>query len=468
MSMNDARIAEIVSQVVANLRQSAPPRAPHTNPELGHGVFSSVNEAAAAAAQAQKQLARLDLANRERLIAAIRETGVAHAERFARLTVDETGLGRYAHKVQKNINAAKLTPGTEDLLKDVRTSTFGTGLTQAAPYGVVCSILPTTHPTPMIINQAIIMVASGNALFCCPHPRAAACTREALRTVNQAILAAGGPPNLLVAVDKVSVEIVNEVMAHPAISLVTVAGGPGVVKAALTSGKRAIAAGPGNPPVLVDETADIEKAARDIVAGASFDNNILCIAEKVVFAVAQICDQLMEQMEQAGCVRLRGNDIEKVTALVVKDDHINGEFVGKDAAVILRAAGIEASPQALAAIMEVPAEHPLVRLEQMMPVLPVVRVEDFSQGLQLAIRAEQGFGHTSQIHSRHLERIDLYIRALNTTIVVVNGPSYAGLGIEGTGLFTHTVASTTGEGICTPRTFTRQRNATLCNALSQY
>lgn len=153
---------------------------------------------------------------------------------------------------------------------------------------------------------------------------------------------------------------------------------------------------------------------------------------------------------------------------MVKDDHINGEFVGKDAAVILRAAGIEASPQALAAIMEVPAEHPLVRLEQMMPVLPVVRVEDFSQGLQLAIRAEQGFGHTSQIHSRHLERIDLYIRALNTTIVVVNGPSYAGLGIEGTGLFTHTVASTTGEGICTPRTFTRQRNATLCNALSQY
>jgi propionaldehyde dehydrogenase len=468
MAIDNARIAEIVAQVVANLRQSAPSSSPNMDHELGHGVFATVDQAATAAAQAQKQLAKLDLASRERLIAAIRETGVAHAERFARLTIDETGLGRYEHKVQKNINAAQLTPGTEDLLRDVQTGAYGTALTQAAPYGVICSILPTTHPTPMIINQAIMMVASGNAVFCCPHPRAAACTREALRTVNQAIVAAGGPANLLVAVDKVSVEIVNEVMAHPAISLVTVAGGPGVVKAALTSGKRAIAAGPGNPPVLVDETADIVKAAQDIVAGATFDNNILCIAEKVIFAVAEICDQLMEQMEQAGCVRLRGSDIEKVTTLVVKDNHINGEFVGKDAAAILRAAGIEASQQTLGAIMEVSAEHPLVFLEQMMPILPVVRVEDFSEGLQLAIQAEQGFGHTGQIHSQRLERIDQYIRALNTTIVVVNGPSYAGLGIEGTGLFTHTVASTTGEGICTPRTFTRQRNATVCNALAQY
>ena len=477
MPIEAQRIDEIVAKVIANLRQSQSPSAPVSkqggpsatdDSELGDGVYQSVDEAAKAAARSQKQLALLDLAGRERLIAAVRETGVANAERFARLTVDETGLGRYEHKVQKNINASTLTPGTEDLVRGLQTSAYGAALHQASPYGVVASILPTTHPTPMIINQAIIMIASGNAVFACPHPRAAKCTREALRTVNRAIVAAGGPADLLVCVNQVSVEIVNEVMAHPAISLVTVAGGPGVVKAALTSGKRAIAAGPGNPPVLVDETADIVKAAQDIVAGATFDNNILCIAEKAVFALADICDQLIQEMEKVGCKRVSGRDIDKITSLVVKDNRVNGDFVGKDATVILQAAGIPVADEVVGIIMEVPFDHPLVKLEQMMPVLPVVRVRSFTEGLEMAFEAEQRFGHTSQIHSRDLERIDRFIRTMDTTIVVVNGPSYAGLGTEGTGLFSHTVASTTGEGICTPRTFTRQRNATICHALAQY
>lgn len=486
MTLDEKRIADIVAQVVANLRKDGAPESGRTavppadasppshelrakdSSDLGFGVYRTVDEAAKAAAGSQEQLAQLDLASREQLVRAIREVGIANAEHFARITMEETGLGRYDHKVQKNINAAKLTPGTEDLLKELHSGAEGVTLTQGAPYGVVCSILPTTHPTPMIINQAIIMVASGNALFACPHPRAAKSTREALRTVNKAIAAAGGPPAVLVAVDKVSVEIVNEVMAHPEVKLVTVAGGPSVVRAALTSGKRAIAAGPGNPPVLVDETADVTKAARDIVAGATFDNNILCIAEKEVFAVASIYDDLVREMEKAGAYRLEGEAVDKLTRLVVKDGQINGAFVGKDAAVILKAIGIELAggkPEGI--LIEVPFEHPLVQLEQMMPILPVVRVRDFAEGLELAARAEQGFGHTSQIHSRNLERINSYVSALNTTIVVVNGPSFNGLSTTGTSVFSHTVASTTGEGICTPRTFTRQRNTTMSGVLAQ-
>jgi propionaldehyde dehydrogenase len=480
MALDEKRIADIVARVVANLTQERTPAgsmpATDSRPsssgtvptELGHGVFSSVDEAAEAARKAQSELARLDLAGRERLVEAVRAAGIANAERFARLAVDETGLGRYEHKINKNINAARFTPGTEDLTKGFNADATGTTLTQGRPYGVICSILPTTHPMSMMINHAIIMVASGNAMFACPHPRAARCTREALRTLNQAIVAAGGPANLLVAVDKVSVEIVNEVLKHPAISMVTVAGGPSVIKAALSCGKRAIAAGPGNPPVLVDETADIPKAARDIVASAMFDNNILCIAEKEVFAVADICDELMQAMVREGCYHATGEEIERITNLVVKDSHVNGDFVGKDAAVILNAAGINAPPGVQGVIMEVPFEHPLVQLEQMMPVLPVVRVADFEQGLKMAVEAEHGFGHTAQIHSRNIERIERYVQALDTTIVVVNGPSYAGLGLEGSGTFSHTVASTTGEGICTPRTFTQQRNTTICRALAQY
>lgn len=462
MQVDEQRIALIVEEVLRQLKDE--PVA--TDVEQGQdGIFTCVDAAVKAAAAAQKELVSLPLSVRKKIIEAIREAGVANAEYFARMTVDETGLGRYEHKVQKNINAARLSPGVEDLETTTQAGEHGVTITKTIPYGLIVSILPTTHPTPFVINHAIIMLAGGNTVFFCPHPRAQNCTREAIRVLNRAIVAAGGPRNTLVAVNEATLDAVNAACQHPLTAMITAAGGPGVVRAALTSGKKAVAAGAANPPVVVDETADIPKAAQDILKGSWFDNNVLCIAEKTVFAVRSIADQLIAEMQRHGAYLLKGQEVEAVTRLVVKDGHVVGDWVGKDGAVILKAAGISPPPGTEGAIMVVGFDHPLVKIEQMLPVLPIVIVDNFEEGLQLAVEAEQGFGHTGIIHSRDVERIARFGRELATTIIVANAPSYASLGIEGNSNFAHTIASPTGEGICTPRTFTRQHNITIAGGL---
>ncbi|NMB25867.1 MAG: aldehyde dehydrogenase [Firmicutes bacterium] len=463
MLLDEERIAMIVREVVKQLQASD-----GTTGRAGgeDGIFSDVDAAARAAAVAQRCLVAMSLGQRDKIIRAIRETGEANAQHFARITVDETGLGRYEHKVQKNINAARLSPGMEELGQLVQGDDHGITITRRAPYGVIVSITPTTHPTPFVINHGIIMLAGGNTVFFCPHPRAQRCSREAIQILNRAIVAAGGPPNCLVAVKEATLDVVNAACSHPLVDMVTAAGGPGVVKAALSSGKKAVAAGAANPPVVVDETADIARAAQDIIRGAWFDNNILCIGEKTVFAVDPIAEELVGHMKNHGAYLLSADEATQVTRLIVKDGHIVGDWVGKDGKVILQAAGITPPPSTEGAIMVVPYDHPLVKIEQMLPVLPIVIVSDFAQGLKLALESEQGFGHTAVIHSQDVERISLFTRTMQTTIVVANGPSFASLGIEGASNFAHTIASPTGEGICGPWTFTRQQNLTMAGGLT--
>lgn len=463
MLLNEERIATIVREVVRQLQASD---GGVGEPAGEDGIFPDVDAAAKAAATAQRQLVAMPLTKRAQIIRAIREAGEANAEYFARLTVDETGLGRYEHKVQKNINAARLSPGMEELGQLVQGDDHGITITRRAPYGLIVSITPTTHPTPFVINHAIIMLAGGNTVFFCPHPRAQRCSRTAIQIVNRAIVAAGGPRNCLVAVKEATLDVVNAACSHPLVDMVTAAGGPGVVKAALSSGKKAVAAGAANPPVVVDETADIAKAAKDIVRGAWFDNNILCIGEKTVFAVNSIAERLVGEMQKHGAYSLSVAEAAQVTGLIVKDGHVVGDWVGKDAEVILRAAGITPPRGIEGAIMVVPSDHPLVKIEQMLPVLPIVTVNSFTEGLELALASEQGFGHTAVIHSRDVERISLFTRTMQTTIVVANGPSFASLGIEGAANFAHTIASPTGEGICGPLTFTRQQNLTMAGGLT--
>lgn len=467
MQIDEKRIASIVSEVLKNLSVNSADKSKTLAPGLGDGIFESVDEAAKAASAAQRKLSLMSLEEREAIVSAIREAGVQNAQRFAKAAVEETGLGRYDHKVQKNINAARLSPGTEDLPRTILGGDFGVTVTQGAPYGVIASITPTTHPTPFVINHAIIMIAGGNTVFFCPHPRAQNCTREAIQVLNRAIRTAGGPDNCLVAVTQATLEVVNQVITHPLVAMVTAAGGPGVVKAALSCGKKAVAAGAANPPVLVDETADIPKAARDIVRSSWFDNNVLCISEKTVFAVKSVVKPLIEEMQKHNAYLLQTEEEKrKITDLVVRDGHVVGDYVGKDGAYILKTAGIEPPPGVEGAIMEVPFTHPLVKIEQMLPVLPIVAVDCFEEGLEKAYESEQGFGHTAVIHSKDVQRISTFARKMNTTIVVVNGPAFASLGIEGNGKFGHTIASPTGEGICTPRTFIKQRNVTLQGMLS--
>ncbi|AEE96026.1 aldehyde dehydrogenase [Mahella australiensis] len=430
------------------------------------GIFDDVESALDAAAKAQRQLVDMGMEKRKQIISSMRKICLENAERLAEMAWKETRLGRYQDKIVKNRNAALLTPGVEDLEQKLDVGDVGMILTQRGPFGLVISVEPTTNPTSSLINHSIAMVAAGNAVYFAPHPRALKVSLETISLLNKAITEVGGPANVVVTARTASVDNVNKAFAHKDVKLIVATGGAALVKAAMTSGKKCIAGGPGNPPVVVDETANIELAAKNIVLGASFDNNMLCISEKEVFAVQSICDELIAAMERNGNYIARGDVIDAITELVVTDGHINGKFVGQNPSVILRELGINISDEIRAIIMEVSADHPLVTLEQLMPILPIVRVRDFEEALQLSVAMEHGFRHTAAIYTKDYERAARFAQVIEATLTVINVPTYTGLGGDGIGKPTMTVAGPTGEGITSPRTYTRERNAVFGGSLS--
>ncbi|MCL2545298.1 MAG: aldehyde dehydrogenase, partial [Clostridia bacterium] len=352
-----------------------------------------------------------------------------------------------------------------DLTTWCKTGDHGMTIIEQAPFGVIGSITPSTNPTATVINNAISMIAAGNSVVFNPHPAAKKASQEAIRLLAEAIQGAGGPITLLTTPREPTLENGQAIMAHPDIPLLSVTGGEAVVALAMQTNKRVIAAGPGNPPVIVDDTADMEKAAGRIVEGASFDNNVLCIAEKEVFAFASIADALMGEMERCGAHRISGPDIDRVlaTVLIPKDGKhaINRKYVGRDAAVILRDSGVGFTGAPRLVIAEVDANHPFVMTEMLMPVLPVVRVRDIDEAIEAALRAEQGCRHSAMIHSANVHNMSKAARRLGTTLFVKNAPSLAGLGFRGEGFTTMTIATPTGEGITSARTFTRSRRCAL-------
>ena len=416
----------------------------------------------AAVVEAQKKLMEMPFGKREELIAALRQAGIDHAEEFGKMAQEETKLGRAEDKKIKNINSARLTPGTEDLPRE--TLIGAQGISSGEGRAVRNHRFHSAHHPPNShCHQPCYCHGSleQRRLFR-PHPRGYQSSLYAMQVMNRAIVKAGGPPNLMVALAKGSMEAVTEACAHPAVGMIVATGGPSVVDAALRSGKKAIGAGPGNPPVLIDETADIAKAARDIYEGASFDNNILCIAEKTIIAVEKIADELKRQFCSIPEVYwLSPAEASKVEKAIFPDGKLNGELVGKDAAYILAQAGVRVDEKIRLAIMETGSTHPLVDTEQLMPVLPFVRVRDFDAGLQLALESEHGDKHTAVIHTKDMTRVDLFARKLDVTALVVNAPSGAALAVGGEGQYAHTLAGPTGEGVCTPRTFTREIRITI-------
>ncbi|HLV08768.1 MAG TPA: aldehyde dehydrogenase [Halanaerobiales bacterium] len=465
MAVDEKRIASIVEAVLKNIEEEGSSGSLDMK-QVNRGIFSELEMAIDAAVEAQKRLLTLSEKKRKGLIEAVREASVNNAERLGKLAVEITGLGRPEDKKAKIINSATLTPGMEDLRAEIIQGDDGITLIEKAAIGFIVLIAPTTHPIAQIVNHVICMLAAGNSTFICPHPRAQEASRDVIRVLNEAIVKNGGPENLITALDRVDLNDVKTVCRHQKTQMIVAAGGPSVVEMALTSGKKAIAAGPGNPPVLVDETADIARAARDIVNGASFDNNILCIAEKEIFVVNQLADRLIAELEKNNSYILQGNEINRLTELIVKDpEHVNPNYVGKDASLILGDAGIKVSSDIRMAVMEVDFEHPLVKIEQMLPVLPLVRVKSFEEGLQKSVMAERNCGHTAMIHSSNIDRIARFSREMNVTIAVANGPSYAGLDVEGDSDYTHTIAEPTFEGICTPKDFTRNNRCSICGGL---
>ncbi|MDQ3813897.1 MAG: aldehyde dehydrogenase, partial [Armatimonadota bacterium] len=430
-----------------------------------HGIFETVEEAVSAAREAQREWVRLPLETRKACIEAMRQAGRDNARRLAEMTVEETGLGRVADKELKNRLCADKTPGFEMLPVQMFTGDNGLTIEDYFPYGVICGITPVTNPTSGLINNAIIFAVAGNSAVFCPHPSAKKCTMTTMALLNDAVVSQGGPRNLFTGVANPTLETAEAIMKHPVIRLINATGGPAVVKAALAVGKKAVCAGPGNPPAIVDETADIDNAARSIVNGASFDNNLLCIGEKAAVVVEEVADKLIDAMKRAGAYLVQGDDARRLADYVVRKGHINKEPIGWDAARILRRIGINAPDDTKIALLELPADHDLVVEEQLMPVVPLVRARDFREALEAALRAEGGRGHTLVIHSKDISRITAVRNAYQCTVFVANGSSAAAEGVGGEGYIAMSLAGHTGEGFTSPATFVKRRRAAFAGAL---
>lgn len=429
-------------------------------------LCSDVEEAVHNAQRAQQVLLKSNLEDRARFISAMRDASRLHAKSLAELAHTETGYGSTAHKVLKNLLAADKTPGLEDLGTSATSGDDGLTLVEMAPWGVIGSITPSTNPTSTIINNAISMITAGNAVVFNPHPGAKRASQEAMRILNEAIKSAGGPETLLTTVNEPTLQTGNDIMKHPEIKLLSITGGEAVVAQAMKYPKRVIAAGPGNPPVIVDDSANIAYAAKCIVDGASFDNNVLCVAEKEVFSFSNITDELIKEMtENQGAWLISGSDIDKVARTVLTEKEgvyaPNRNFVGRDASFILKACGISFYSKPRLIIAEVPKDHPFVMTEMLLPVLPIVRVKDIDEAVENAIIAEKGNQHSAMIHSQLIGNLTYVATALDTTIFVKNAPSYSGLGFGGMGFTSLTISTPTGEGLTSARTFTRARRCVL-------
>jgi len=442
--------------------------APTATTRQGEGIFPTVGDCIEAARIAYVSLGEGSLSLRAEIITAIRTAMLAAGDDLALMAHQETGLGRYEHKCIKNRLVTEKTPGTEALRPETTTGDHGLTLMEWAPFGVIGAITPTTNPTSTIICNTIGMVSAGNSVVFNVHPGAVECSMETVRLINRAVTGAGGPPNLITAVAQPTIESATELMHHKGINLLVVTGGPGVVKAAMKSGKRSVSAGPGNPPVVVDETADIAAAGRDIVFGAGFDNNIVCVDEKEVFVVDSVADQLFAAMKDNGAYQVDQSELRKLERVIFSENRgprthsvINKDLVGKNAGEILGHIGLNQGPDCKLIVADVPEDHPLVWSEQLMPVLPVVRVPDVDRAIALAKEAEHGFGHSASMYSKDIDALSRMARVINTSIFVKNGPIVAGLGAGGEGHTSFTIASPTGEGLTYPVSFSRRRRCVM-------
>ena len=461
--LDHKQIAAVVQRVLGQLQNGEAPKRVADIPQRLHGVYASVDDAVGASRDAHKLLVALTLEKRREIIANVRRRAAEDVKTLASMAVEETGLGRYEDKIKKNLLVIHKTPGVEILQPQAWTGDGGLTLLERAPFGVIGSITPCTNPTETILNNGIGMVAGGNGVAFNVHPAAKRTSAYCIDLINRASMEVGGPTNIMTCVADPTIASAGAIMKHPGVNMVVVTGGGAVVQAAMTSGKKCVAAGPGNPPVVVDETADLDQAARGITDGASFDNNVICTDEKEVMAVEKIFDELMDRMEAYKCVRLRNHQITRLEKLILTPDreHINRDWVGKSPSLMLREIDVPFKGDPRLIICEVPFEHPFVQLELLMPVMGMVRCKDVNEAIDLAVQAEHGYRHTAGMYSKNLDALHRMARLIDCSIFVKNAPDYAGLGFGGEGYTSFTIASPTGDGLTTARTFTRERRCTL-------
>ena len=473
-NITEAEIRKIVENIIKGTQ--SPASAAYTSTEYNGrkliGVYSDMNEAIDAAERGYHAVRQMTVEQREKIITEIRRLTLAEAPIMAEIGVAETGMGRVDHKKLKHILVAEKTPGTEDIVSEAKTGDNGLTLTEMAPFGVVGAITPSTNPSETVICNSIGMIAAGNGVVFNPHPNAICTSNYAVDLVNRASATAGGPEVLVCSMDKPTLDSAAIMQSHPKIKLLVCTGGPGVVRAVLSSGKKAIGAGAGNPPVIVDDTADIKKAGKDIIDGCTFDNNLPCIAEKEVFAFDSIADELIEVMKKNGAYLINREQADKLAAIVLEEKTnkagktvktVSRHCVGRDADVLLSKIGVNVGKEVRCVICETDFMHDFVQHELMMPILPIVRVKDIDEAIDLAVKAEHGNRHTAHMHSKNIDRLSAFAKAVETTIFVKNAPSYAGIGFGGEGHTTFTIAGPTGEGITSAKSFTRKRRCVLAD-----
>ena len=436
------------------------------------GIYDDMNDAIDAAERGYRAVRSMTVEQREKIIEKIRQLTITEASIMAEIGVAETGMGRVDHKRLKHLLVAEKTPGTEDIVSEAKTGDNGLTLTEMAPFGVVGAITPSTNPSETVICNSIGMIAAGNGVVFNPHPNAICTSNYAVDLVNRASLAAGGPEVLVCSMVKPTLESAGVMQSHPKVRLLVCTGGPGVVKAVLSSGKKAIGAGAGNPPVIVDDTADIRKAGKDIIDGCTFDNNLPCIAEKEVFAFSNIADALISEMQKNGAYLITTAQANALAGIVLDEKtnkagktvkSVNRHCVGRDADVLLAKIGVNVGKDVRCIICETDFNHDFVQHELMMPILPIVRVKNIDEAIDLAVKAEHGNRHTAHMHSKNIDNLSAFAKAVETTIFVKNAPSYAGIGFGGEGHTTFTIAGPTGEGITSARSFTRKRRCVLAD-----
>lgn len=460
MVENEALLQDIVKQVIDKLHKDS-----NVVSTQSLGIFDDMNDAIAASIKAQAVMQKMTMDFREKIISNIRKKTNENAEVLAKMAVEETGMGNVGDKILKHQLLAAKTPGTEDITTTAWSGDRGLTLVELGPFGVIGAITPCTNPSETVICNTIGMLAGGNTVVFNPHPAAIKVSNYAVNLVNEASVEVGGPSNIAVSVVKPTMATSDTMIKHKNIPLIVATGGPGVVTTVLSSGKRGIGAGAGNPPVLVDETADIPKAAMDIVNGATFDNNLPCIAEKEIVAVESIVDELIFYLKENGCYMINKEEQERLVATVLKDNQLNRKCVGKDARTLLSMIGINAAANIRCIIFEGEKEHPLIKEELMMPILGIVRAKDIEDAIDKAVWLEHGNRHSAHMHSKNVDNLTRFGKAVDTAIFVKNAPSYAALGYGGEGFCTFTIASRTGEGLTSARTFTKQRRCVMSDSL---
>lgn len=431
-------------------------------------IYSSVTDAVAAAKGAYMRYSELTLNERQEILEAVKAALRPLVNELAAMTVKETGMGNAEDKARKIRLAIEKTPGVEDLITEVNTGDHGMTLYELSSFGIVCAVQPCTNPCATLISNTIGMLAAGNAIIHCPHPRAVKVSQFLTAQISKTIRKTCGIDNLVVTLHESLMGFTAEVMSHPDVDLVVCTGGSGSLRQAMTSGKKVIGAGPANPVALVDETADLAKAARDIVDGASFDNNLMCTSEKSIVVVEEVSDRFIYELLKNGVYYVKDDkEIGKLLDAAVTEDYvINKKLEGRDANEILACAGIPCSAKIRLIVAETGRIHPFATLELLMPLVPLVKAADFDEALEIALELEQGYRHTATIHSESIERLNRAAKRMQTSVFVKNGPSYMGIGFDKEGHTSFTIATTTGEGTTTARHFARRRRCTLTSGFS--